>query len=82
MTYRVLSFGGQRDAVCAALRVVVRERQIRVFVLPNAQEPHVTSETFPWSDWRLIAGAVRTDDGQWLMRCGPASSSMLAGGGQ
>lgn len=29
---------------------------------------HVTVETFPWSDWRLIAGAVRATDGEWLVR--------------
>ena len=29
---------------------------------------HVTEETFPWSDWHLIAGAVRATNGEWIVR--------------
>lgn len=158
MSNLILDFGGQRDAVCAALQAVVRGQAIRILVLPKAQEkelayqafgaelkdalqsfangsissvqvhgegagtfvggvygprfsggvledwsgavegaepatfdelrsidglsyvalsieespdfdfPHVTNETFPWSDWRLVAGAVRAGDGEWSIR--------------
>jgi hypothetical protein len=167
MTGLILDFGGQRNAVCAALQAVVRGRAVRILVLPKAQEnelayqgfdaglndalesfasgnvisvqvhgegsgaliggvygprfaggvleawsgsvegfavehtdfdelrsieglsyvalsieespefdvPHVTKETFPWSDWRLVAGAVRAEDGQWCIRRNPATVS-------
>jgi hypothetical protein len=35
---------------------------------PDLDFPHVTNETFPWSDWRLVAGAVLAEDGQWSVR--------------
>jgi hypothetical protein len=35
---------------------------------PDFDFPQVTNETFPWSDWRLVAGAVLAEDGQWLVR--------------
>jgi hypothetical protein len=167
LTNLILDFGGQKDAVCAALQEVVRGRPIRILVLPKAQEnelayqafdaglkdalesfangnvcsvqvhgdgastfvggvygprfaggvledwsgsveglaiepanfdelrsidglsyvalsleespdfdlPHVTNETFPWSDWHLVAGAVRADNGQWSIRRNPAITS-------
>jgi len=30
---------------------------------------HVTRNNFPWSDWRLKAGAARDDQGIWVTRC-------------
>lgn len=164
MTNLILDFGGQREAVCAALQEVVRGQPIRILVLPKVREDElayqafdaelneammsfangtvssvqvhgegastfvggvycprfaggaledwsgyveglaidganfdelrtinglsyvalsieespdfdfarVTSETFPWSDWRLVAGAVRADDGQWSIRRNPS----------
>jgi len=39
---------------------------------PDFDVPHVTKETFPWSDWRLVGGAVREEDGQWSIRRNPA----------
>jgi hypothetical protein len=35
---------------------------------PDFETQHVTQKTFPWEDWRLVAGAVRGDDGPWLVR--------------
>jgi hypothetical protein len=46
---------------------------------PDFEVPHVTTETFPWSDWRLVVGAVRGDDGRWTIRRNgsPARLSMI-----
>ncbi len=35
---------------------------------PDFESSQITDENFPWSDWRLIAGAVRDRTGQWLTR--------------
>jgi hypothetical protein len=28
----------------------------------------ITAETFPWSEWPLVVGAVKTPDGEWVIR--------------
>lgn len=38
---------------------------------PNFDADHITEKTFPWSDWRLIAGAVRAESGKWIVRRKP-----------
>lgn len=35
-----------------------------------ADADHVTEANFPWSDWRLVAGAVRSRAGAWVIRRG------------
>lgn len=35
---------------------------------PDFLAEHITVDTFPWRDWRLLAGAVRNEDGQWTVR--------------
>jgi hypothetical protein len=33
----------------------------------------VTAATFPWEDWRLVVGAVRDEEGEWVIREGRKS---------
>lgn len=35
-----------------------------------ADAEHVTEANFPWSDWRLVVGAVRSHAGPWVIRRG------------
>lgn len=35
---------------------------------PDFNTDHITARTFPWADSRLLAGAVSTEDGEWLVR--------------
>jgi len=34
---------------------------------PEFDSYHITEKTFPWSDWRLVAGAVRRNK-EWIVR--------------
>lgn len=35
---------------------------------PDFDAKHITEFTFPWTDWRLVVGAVRA--GEWIVRRG------------
>jgi hypothetical protein len=57
----------------AAFEELQRMDGLAYIALSNEESPefgaeHVTLETFPWADWRLVAGAVRAKGGEWIVR--------------
>lgn len=73
----VLFFGGQKEAVCAALRQCVGEREVRILVLPKTQETSFEYQSF---DTGLDdALAELGDTFGWVLVHGENSNSYVGG---
>ena len=42
---------------------------------PDFEFEHITEGTFPWGDWRLQQGAVRDENGEWIVRPGECAEA-------
>lgn len=64
------ALGSNAEALFEELQSVDGLGYIALFKEESADfdTERLTEETFPWSDWRLIAGAVRASDGEWIVR--------------
>lgn len=40
---------------------------------PELTNDDLSADTFPWDDWRLVRAAVRSPNGEWEERNGPAA---------